>query len=1628
MSNEINHGLLFPARPSLGRNVLWIASIALSYFVAARLSLLLQFQPEGIAALWPPTGIFLSAILLTRRDLRPWLAGTLCITDFMAERLAGAPFLVSAVYALALTGDAVLSAWLLHRFVGATITFGRVREVAGWLALSVLLSNALMSLAAAAASQLLPEANSFSSSWQWWAASNGVGNLLVTPFILTWAAWGQTRLRVWRREKAFEWAALFIPLALLTFALFNHLYAHKLFALFLPYVVLPFLLWAALRFGVRGVATALIILAAISIPCVASGRVSGFSYASGVLDDVIVVQLFLAIMAVPALFLAAVVAERHQAEAARLAGAQRHAVTLKSIGDAVIATDIRGRVELVNPVAETLTGWRQEEARGKRLEEIFRIINEDTRQAVENPVSQVLREGAVVGLANHTVLVAKDGAERPIADSGAPIRDEQNEILGVVLVFRDQTQERAAQKALRESEMQLQLAIEAARMGTWDWNIRTGRVVWSPGHEALWGYAPGSFPGTYEGYESRLHPDDVEGARRAGQKALDEHSNYEHEYRVRWPDGTVRWIASRGQAFYGLDDKPARMIGMAMDITEQKQAAESLHESAERLRLAQSAAHVGIWDYDLKTQRAVWTAEQEALFGFAPGTYDGAAAPFEQLINPDDRPRLAQAIARAMETGAFDVEFRATRRDGELRWFAGHGQLYRDAAGRPARMIGINLDITERQQAEVELQRSEERYRLIFTLNPMPMWIYDWDTLRFLEVNEAAVNHYGYTAEEFRAMTIRDIRPPEDVAALDGWVPHIPRGLASSGEWRHRKKDGTAIRVSIHSHDIDLRGQNARLVLAEDITERKQAEAALRESQAVYYSLVEQLPAGVFRKDLEGRFVLVNPWFCRLKGMKAEEFLGKTSDEVAAGEQAKPDARELEIKYATEGGEHHRQIMETGRPLEMLEEYANAQGQNQFLHIIKTPLLNPDGKIIGTQGILVDLTEVKRAEALKETLLSLTTRLSVASTAANVARSVFAVADRLWQWECGVLDVCSPDGGETETVLCVDVVEGERRELLPPGTRNKCSPRERRILMHGAELMLRTPEEMKASDSMMFGNTARLSASLMCVPIRQRGEPVGVLSIQSYRRNAFTPTDLETLQGLADHCGGALERIRAEAQLREQAALLDAATDAIYVRTLDHTVTYWNAGAERLYGWPRAEALGRKITDLGDADHAAFEAAHATLLAQGSWSGELRKTSKSGNEEVVFCRWTLLRDEQGRPREVLAINTDITGQKQMEANFLRAQRMEGIGALAGGIAHDLNNILAPILMIGPLLRQTVSDPESRQMINTVENCAQRGADIIKQLLTFARGKPGARAPLPVRHLLNEMHKLICETFPRNIQSRVNVPKDLWLILGDATQIHQALMNLCVNARDALPEGGTLALAAENVTLDKTAAALAPEAKPGEYVRVSVADTGTGISPQHLDRIFDPFFTTKEIGKGTGLGLATVLGIVRGHGGFVRVNSRVGQGTTFELYLPASPEATATGTPAAEALPPRGQGELILVVDDEASVREITQQTLEKYGYRVIAAGEGAEALALLGQHPETKAVITDMMMPGMDGPKLVRALRQLDARLPILGMTGLAGRAGVKGMEALNLPAVLNKPFAAVALLTALHEALARPV
>ena len=685
------------------------------------------------------------------------------------------------------------------------------------------------------------------------------------------------------------------------------------------------------------------------------------------------------------------------------------------------------------------------------------------------------------------------------------------------------------------------------------------------------------------------------------------------------------------------------------------------------------------------------------------------------------------------------------------------------------------------------------------------------------------------------------------------------------------------------------------------------------------------------------------------------------------------------------------------------------------------------GKLIGT---VQDITEQKAQETIREALLSLGSRLSAATTATEVARSTFAAADQFWKWDAGALDIIWLGEDLAQSVLCLDVVEGERREVPPDKAQSEPSPRLRRAMTHGAELVLRTPGELAISDSIAFGDTARLSASLMCVPIRRLGASVGVLSIQSYTLNAFTPQDLRIMQGLADYCGGALERIQKGQQLRKLARAVEQSPVSIVITDRDGTIEFVNPKFTEVTGYSLAEALGKnsRVLKSGEVPTEDYRQLWKTITAGKEWRGEFHNKRKDGTLYWEAASISAIRDASGEITHFVAVKEDITDKKQMEANFLRAQRLEGVGALASGIAHDLNNILAPVLMIAPLLRDTVQDQDGRSMLDTIESCAQRGADIIRQLLTFARGATGTRVPLPAQHLLRDMAKIIRETFPRDISARLETAKNLWPLLGDATQVHQALMNLCVNARDAMPDGGTLTLEAKNVTVDEAFAAMTPGARPGPHVCVSVSDTGTGITPENLDRIFDPFFTTKEIGKGTGLGLATVLGIARGHEGFVQVTSQWGKGTTFELYFPAAPQSETTDSPHSGAPPRRGQGELILVVDDEPSVRESVRRTLEVHGYRVITATQGAEGLALYAEHRmEVRAVLTDMMMPVMSGPAMITALRQLYPRLIILGMTGLPERSSVKGLDQLQLSVMLTKPFRTDELLQVLNEALRRP-
>jgi len=499
----------------------------------------------------------------------------------------------------------------------------------------------------------------------------------------------------------------------------------------------------------------------------------------------------------------------------------------------------------------------------------------------------------------------------------------------------------------------------------------------------------------------------------------------------------------------------------------------------------------------------------------------------------------------------------------------------------------------------------------------------------------------------------------------------------------------------------------------------------------------------------------------------------------------------------------------------------------------------------------------------------------------------------------------------------------------------------------------------------------------------------------------------------------------ADRRIREQAALLDLDPDAIIVLDDQQHVQFWNRGAEDLYGWPSAEAVGRPLSALTTTTPAdALEAAAQEARHAGQWRGELTMRPREGAALIVESRWTHLGDT---PPRTLIVNRDITEKKEHETRWLRAQRLDSLGELASGIVHDLNNVLSPILMAAELLRSDPHDPEAPRWAEMIQSDAQRCAAMVKQILSFVRGSDVGRTPVQLRHLIADLHRMITQTFPAAVECQVITDPDLWPVSADVTQLYQVLLNLAVNARDAMPDGGRLRIEATNTTIDSAHTQINSEASPGPHVVITVADDGTGIPPEIVERIFDPFFTTKAEGAGTGLGLATVLQVVRAHGGFIDLRSSPGEGTQFTVYLPAATVSEAQSSADAPAALPHGRNELVLVVDDEAALREITKAALESFGYRVVLAGDGAQAVARCAEHGTALALmVTDLQMPHLDGLSAIRAVRTLCPDLPVIAVSGSPDEQQAVGRSGLEVQGILTKPLSAAALLIEMDRILCR--
>ncbi len=857
---------------------------------------------------------------------------------------------------------------------------------------------------------------------------------------------------------------------------------------------------------------------------------------------------------------------------------------------------------------------------------------------------------------------------------------------------------------------------------------------------------------------------------------------------------------------------------------------------------------------------------------------------------------------------------------------------------------------------------ADARLFTMFRGCPAALSINRWSDQTFIDVNSAFTRLLGWTTADLVGRTSKQLNLGDPDAFAALERRFNESGTLRDHEMTLRTSSGAERQMLVSAEFLELRGEQHVITTFVDITQLKRAERATYHLAAI----VESADEAIIGKDLSGTVTSWNRGAELIFGYSAAEMVGTPITRLI------PDDRRGEETHILER-------IARGESIEGLETVRRTRdGREISVSITTSPIRDATGKVVGASKIARDISERRRADE--------TRRLSEARYRAlfDYAPDGILIADSESNYLDANASICRMLGYTHEELVglnAADIVVPEETQHIGPAlqaiTTNTGYHREWRF---------------RRKDGSTF--TAEVIGSMM-----PDGNLLGMIRDTTERNRTE----------------GRLRRlVESNAQgvvFWNAAGFFSAANDA-FLSIVGYTRDDLNAGL--------IARTAITTPDYADADRRA----QGEIALYGVCTPyEKEYVRRDGSRVPVLVGAASFADN---PEEGVAFVLDLTERKKLEQQFFRAQRMESIGTLAGGIAHDLNNVLAPILLSVAVIKSATEDEEISALLDTVHHSAQRGAELVRQVLSFARGVEGRHALVNPLHLMRDLLKVLRETLPPSIDVRLEPRPDLWNISADPTQIHQVFMNLSINARDAMPEGGQLRVKMENVVLDDTYAAMNIDARPGMYVKVTVADTGPGIPPEVRDRIFEPFFTTKEVGKGTGLGLSTTLAIVKSHGGFIHVYSEVGRGSKFKVYLPASTTVVAANIAIVEqGRLPRGNGELIMIVDDEPAIREIAQATLERFGYRAMSAANGAEAITLFAANrAEIAVVLTDMAMPVMDGPATIIALKSIDPSVRIIGSSGLPSNDGVAKAMGAGVQYFVPKPYTAEMLLKTLSSIL----
>jgi len=1124
----------------------------------------------------------------------------------------------------------------------------------------------------------------------------------------------------------------------------------------------------------------------------------------------------------------------------------------------------------------------------------------------------------------------------------------------------------AAEEKLRRSEEQLQLVLEASAEGVWDWNLKTGVAELSSRYWEIIGHPAGEVVADWEFLKRLVHPEDWPTV----EQTINEHlagasAQIVCEFRAIAKDGTAKWVLVRGKVVARAPDgTPLRMVGTSSDITLRKLAGQQLQESEERYRRLFELESDAVILVDCKTHRFLdVNLAALQLYGYS-------RKEFLQLTTEDisAEPELTREI---IGSGYFCVPLRWHRKKNGERFAVEITANQINHHGRLTELATLR-DITTRQQTMQRLRETAQQ--LLAAQRIARIGSYDYDVTTGLWNSSVVLDElFGIADSHFKKDLAGwlQIVHPEDRGETERYLKdNVVKGRAEfDREYRIIRQNDQQVRW-VHGLGkliLDDRGEVAQMVgIIQDITERKLASVALREGEERYDALFNRSIDCVFLSDFAGNFLDANRAALDLLGYRREDIRS-----LSFGSLLSEDQLPLAFQVTEE-------IRTTGQQ-EQTAEYRLRTKDGRVVQVeTMSSLIYRDGKPFAIQGIARDITERKRVEeiaAAQQRLLDSLIRTVPDLVYFKDRESRFIRINEAYARKAGFTDIHAALGKTDFDIF------GERHA-------RQAYEDEKRIMATGQPMI-----DQEEREDWPDGHVTWASSTKM--PMRDgTGQIIGIMGISR---------DIT-------------ERKLVEESHARLATAVEQAAESIVITDIGGTILYVNPAFERNSGYTRAEILGRNPRVLKSGKHnAEFYHRMWEVLKRGEiWSGRFINRRKDGAFYEEEATITPVRDAGGQVVNYVAVKRDVTREVQLEAQFRQSQKMEAIGQLAGGVAHDFNNILAVIqLQAGQLKAEPGLSSQQLEYAGDIESAAQRAANLTRQLLLFGSKQSLQLGDLDLNEAVNGTAKMLQRILGEHIHIQFKFASEPLLVHADTSMLEQVLMNLVVNARDAMPKGGELIVETEAVEIDEATAAQTIQARPGSYVRVSVADTGCGIPPEVLPRIFEPFFTTKDVGKGSGLGLATVFGIVQQHQGWINVYSETGRGTTFRIYLPRLNQLVGKKVVRTSPAAIQGRNETILVVEDESVLRANVRKVLVRLGYRVLEASHGKAAIEVWKQHrADIRLVLTDLMMPGgMTGIDLAGELLRQDPNLKVVFASGYSADIASNDfpmVEGLNF---LSKPY-----------------